>query len=251
MTEITHLVVNGDSFTYCQGLEDRTEKGWPYLLARSLDCDVVNLALPGTGNDTIHRRTYEYAISAKAIGNHPFFIIAWSQFWRREVWLEKKKGYSPVGVPVGKVQNYKKRIPRWNNEFQYPFIKNFDEEDHARRTYLHKASLKTLFKSFNMPFLMSDYSSDSHLFDSHSIQNYHFIGKIVDFIDFVHGDTHLTPLCDLTLNLPKTGCGHDGLEGNAVVAEFLLEQIKKLYDPIKISSDNHVFSLEDFNNIYK
>jgi hypothetical protein len=58
--DITHLVVNGCSWTYCQGLEDPKNQGWPKLLADQLGCEVVNLAIPGTGNDTIHRRTYEY-----------------------------------------------------------------------------------------------------------------------------------------------------------------------------------------------
>ena len=60
MLEISHLVVNGCSFTYCQGLESPNTQGWPALLAKKLNVPVVNLAAPGSSNDGIYRRTYDY-----------------------------------------------------------------------------------------------------------------------------------------------------------------------------------------------
>ena len=41
MTDITHLVVNGCSWTYCQGLDDPKTQGWPALLAKKLGVEVL------------------------------------------------------------------------------------------------------------------------------------------------------------------------------------------------------------------
>jgi len=82
MLEISHLVVNGDSFTYCQGLENPMEVGWPALLAKKLNVPVVNLALRGSNNNSIVRRTYEYFYMDK--NTKPFYIIGFSHATREE-----------------------------------------------------------------------------------------------------------------------------------------------------------------------
>ena len=82
--KLSHLVVNGCSFTYCQGLENPAEQGWPALLANKLKVPVVNLAIPGSGNDAIFRRTYEYFYLNKKHNNFPLFINVWSFSGSRE-----------------------------------------------------------------------------------------------------------------------------------------------------------------------
>lgn len=255
MTEITHLVVNGDSYTYGEGLENREKQGWPYLLAKDLGCEVVNLAIPGTGNDTIHRRTYEYAISATARGNRPFFIIAWSQFWRKEVWFNDKKDYDAIDYPKKLKKEYKfdrtiRFSSRWGNDFQSSFLKNWNEEDHVRRTYLYKTSLHCLFKALEWPYLMWDHSSDAHTLDRQNHENLGFYDRIIDFYQFTHDHHHLGPICDLTQGLPKTKCGHDGVEGNIVIKDFLVNAIGEYYGDLHLLSDFSIFSLNDHHKIY-
>lgn len=243
MTKITHLVVNGDSFTYCTGLENRETQGWPYLLSKDLGCEVVNLAIPGTGNDTIHRRVYEYTISSTLKGNRPFFVIGWSQFWRKETWFDSEGDYRAIGHP-GVDQGF-------DNEFQKAFLKNYNDEDHARRTYLYKASLICLFRSLDLPYLMSDYSSDSHTLDCKQDNNEEYYDKILDFKLFCHDKLHISPFCDLTENLPKTACRHDGIEGNIVIKNFILDKIHQYYGNIEIDKEKHVMSLCDFEKNYR
>ena len=55
--EISHLVVNGCSFTRCQGITNPDIDGWPALLAKKLNVPVVNLAKNGSGCDGIYLRT--------------------------------------------------------------------------------------------------------------------------------------------------------------------------------------------------
>ena len=79
--DISHIVTIGCSFTYCQGLP--IFQGWPALVANALDCPLVNLGIPGVGNDNIHRRLYEYIYNDLLIYNSkPLVIIAWTQPWR-------------------------------------------------------------------------------------------------------------------------------------------------------------------------
>jgi hypothetical protein len=50
--DVTHLVVNGCSWTYGTGLAHPKEQAWPALLAKQLGVPLVNLAIQGSGNDT-------------------------------------------------------------------------------------------------------------------------------------------------------------------------------------------------------
>jgi hypothetical protein len=58
--KITHVVTIGCSWTYCQGLDSPSTQGWPALVAKKLNVPLVNLAVPGVGNDFIHRVSHEY-----------------------------------------------------------------------------------------------------------------------------------------------------------------------------------------------
>jgi hypothetical protein len=57
-------------------------------------------------------------------------------------------------------------------------------------------------------------------------------------------------LCDLTENLPKTACRHDGVEGNIVIKNFILEKIKQYYGEIEIDKEKPVMTLDDFEKYY-
>ena len=84
--QVSHLVVNGCSWTYGSELDSPEEESWPKLVANKLGIPVVNLAIPGSGNDSILRRTSEYLFQNLAFNSKPLVIIAWSQITRREGW---------------------------------------------------------------------------------------------------------------------------------------------------------------------
>ena len=149
--DISHIVTIGCSFTYCQGLP--IFQGWPALVANALDCPLVNLGIPGVGNDNIHRRLYEYIYNDLLIYNSkPLVIIAWTQPWRRETWSKKHyndeyfQNYAPMSLPdTSEI-----------DAVQTAFLENYNEEDFHRRTVLAKTSVINLLKQFNIPYIMTD-----------------------------------------------------------------------------------------------
>ena len=70
------LVTIGDSYTYVQELVNREQDAWPVLVAKALDCELVNLAVPGASNDYIFRTAIDNA--------DEFMIVAWSECTRTE-----------------------------------------------------------------------------------------------------------------------------------------------------------------------
>ncbi len=226
MLDITHLVVNGCSWTYCQGLDDPKTQGWPALLANRLGVEVVNLAVPGCGNDSIHRRTYEYVYENLPTGSKPFFVIGWSQFWRRETWYNDLFGitgfndYSIIAMPHDTPTNNAERA----------LLDNWNYLDFYRRTYLYKLSLMNLFEVHKIPYLMSDYS-DEH--DEEIIKKIR--ERFPSIVDTVFTNLkQVKPFSRISNNYPKLQCGHDGVESQPVMTSFILSEIARLYGTINV-----------------
>lgn len=77
------LYFNGCSFTYGDELNHPETHAWPSLLARSLDLDYSNDAVPGGTNDRIVYKTLSN------IHNYDYFFIAWTSY-------ERFTEYNPV-----------------------------------------------------------------------------------------------------------------------------------------------------------
>jgi hypothetical protein len=216
MKKITHLVVNGCSWTYCQGLDNRLEQGWPWLVAKELGVNIINLAIQGCGNDSIHRRTYEYVLGNLPEESNPFFIIAWSQFWRQEGWYEKLEGkkyqnYKIIAKPIDVVSL---------DEYQNCLMTHWNTEHHFRKTLLYKASLKSLFLSQDIPYLMSDYGDDYPRMEE-------YYSRYQKQINFVYDKRHIQPFWEKTCGYPKTPCRHDGPESQIVLKDYIVDEIKR------------------------
>ena len=218
--EITHLVTVGCSWTFCQGLENKTQNGWPALTAKALNIPVVNLGLPGVGNDCIQRRAYEYVYENLHTGSKPLFVIAWSQYWRREIWQKKVfkdfrfNDYAPIML---------KDSTNTKDPHEISVLESWDYYSFVRRTYKYKLSLINLFRSMQIPYLMTDYAdnvcppNDMEIFKKNYPGMYAGVNddqyKIEDFYKLTHPYTRLP-------------CGHDGEEAQVAVADYLVEQIK-------------------------
>lgn len=225
MKPITHLVVNGCSFTYCQGLESPSTEGWPAIVAKSLGVEVVNLAAPGSGNDGIHRRTYEYLYQNLTTESNPLYVIAWSQFWRREAWYNDCSDYRSV-MPVQVLND----DPDLYQQAIFPF---WNEEDFARKSLIHKTSLIHLFSQFNVPHLMSDYCNDVDVFQNPNfLPQFDVMKKLV-----MNHPFNIDQLHTLTSKLPKTHCGHDTEEGQKIVAAYILKKIKELMPTLRVKKN--------------
>lgn len=230
--EITHLVVNGCSWTYCQGLEHPERDGWPALLAKKLGVKVVNLAVRGCGNDSIHRRTHEYVYENLPSNSKPFFVIAWSQYWRREAWHNEFMGcsnyndYAPVHMPDS--------TPRTNLE--RALLDNWSYLDFYRKTYLCKLSLMNLFKVYDIPYFMTDYASPDHN-DGIFIET--IKNRFPNLVNTcLNNPNQVEPFHMLTKDYKPLPCGHDDLEAQVVLADYTYNEILKRYDkPIVVQSD--------------
>jgi len=236
--EITHLVVNGCSWTYCQGLDDPKTQGWPFFLAKKLGVPVVNLAVPGSGNDTIHRRTYEYMFEDYP-ESKPLYVIAWTQTWRREAWCRKfytdnlPNGYCTISLPSKSPDNYN----------EYALLDNWSEEDFYRRLMLYRASLESLFRFKDAPHITSFFADPRHE------QNLNSQIKFAGMSNFLLSETnHIDSFYEITERYPKLPCGHDGYESMPVLADFIYDKIIEIYGEIKPINGNYL-TLKTFNTI--
>lgn len=236
--DITHLVVNGCSWTYCQGLADPKTQGWPALLAKKLGVPVVNLAVRGSGNDTIHRRTYEYCFEDVAISK-PLYVIAWSQTWRREAWCRKQynnsmpDGYCSIAMPNDSPQNHN----------EYALLDNWSDEDFYRRLMLYRASLNSLFTARNIPNITSFFADPNNIYKADIDKKFANLSKFLD----VHTNI-VKPFHEITGQYPVLPCGHDGYEAMPVLADFIFDQITRLYGEVNPIPSNFL-SLGQFEKI--
>jgi hypothetical protein len=228
MKEITHLVVNGCSWTYCQGLENPTQDGWPALLAKKLGVKVVNLAVRGCGNDSIHRRTHEYVYENLPFNSKPFFVIAWSQYWRREAWQKEFLGradyddYAPVSFPRDTPQNNLERA----------LLDNWSHIDFYRKTYLYKLSLMNLFKAYDIEYFMSDYAFPEEQ-DSPDIKKIY--DRFPNLVNTCLNNTNqIIPFHKITKNFTKLPCGHDDVKAQSFLAEYIYTEFSKHYQTPKV-----------------
>lgn len=232
--EITHLVVNGCSWTYCQGLPDLTVNGWPALLAKKLGVPLVNLAVPGSGNDTIHRRTYEYYFEDLPNNNKPLYVIGWTQPWRREAWCRKyynknlPQGYVSISFPDNKPKNF----------YEAALLDNWSEEDFLRRTMLYQLSLDSLFKAHDSPYIFGSFVNVNNAETPAVVEKYknHF--------DFV--DSNINPIYKLIQHCERLPCGHEGQESMHITADYLYDQLITKYGSFTPVTGSHI-TLKDFN----
>jgi hypothetical protein len=236
--EITHLVVNGCSWTYCQGLEDPKTQGWPALLAKKLNIPVVNLAVPGSGNDTIHRRIYEYYFDDLPNNSKPLYIVGWSQSWRREAWCRKyynknlPQGYTTLMFPDKKPKNF----------YEAALLDNWSEEDFLRRTMLYQLSLDALFKSKNIPNLATFFA------EYENQETDPILEKYKNIVDYLKTSTNtIDPAYRIVEHCEKLPCGHDGIEAMEIVSDFLYDALMTKYEAIIPVNDTYL-SLTEFND---
>jgi hypothetical protein len=72
------LYTNGDSFTFGTGVQSNNT--WPSLLAKQLNYELVNDAVPGSSNHRIVRTTLDFLSKHKP----NLVVIAWSSYLRTE-----------------------------------------------------------------------------------------------------------------------------------------------------------------------
>ena len=233
--KISHIVTNGCSFTYCQGLPNMIVDGWPAQIAFEFDCPVVNLGIPGVGNDSICRRTYEYIYENQSVNEYkPLVIIEWTQRWRRECWVNKQFDYNLISYPGPEIDDMD------NN--QKALLDNWNDEDFIRRTLLYRLSLINLFENLDIPYLMFNYAGSDESIQKQNKVVYNFPNMYKNAKNkFDLGDLHY-----FTGLLPKLPCGHDAKEGQDVLSSILIEKTKELYPNLEFTKNSKFLTLGEY-----
>jgi len=225
--EISHLVVNGCSFTFCQGLVNPKIEGWPALVASRLGLPVVNLAARGSSCDGILRRTYDYFYRDLKNNNKPFYVTGWTAAIRREEYLDHKGCFTPVFVnnPTTPLEQYLA---------SQMTLRGISLQEVKKLIYW--SSVINLMKTNNIPYIMTDfiprgtperkflerYYSEIYTLvenDSNRIQD------ITAYIDPFKKDNYFLP------------CGHYSAEGNKIIADFIYNNICERYTIIPVKFD--------------
>lgn len=233
---ITHLVVNGCSWTYCQGLADPKTQGWPALVSKELGVPVVNIALPGSGNDAIHRRTYEYVYQNLPTGSNPLFLIFWSQYWRREAWYELDNGTGDYrGIHPGIDLTTSS-----SDVHERALITHWNDEDFLRKTLLYKLSTINLFRSLDIPFLIADFGGPEESLPDVGIDMKNAIN-----LDKCHLVIH-NEESRLINVYPKLPCGHDGVEAQVEISKWWIKYIKLRHPGLNTSVNRSFIAFDEY-----
>lgn len=237
--ELTHLVTNGCSFTYGQALYDPPNEAWPKLLADKLGVPIVNLAVGGSGNDSIHRRTYEYFYKNLNTNSKPFYVIAMSMNTRREEYVINYNG-SKLNEYVGLVSDESTNI----NPLSRAVYENMDDLgiNLSEVKKLHYwASIINLFKAHNIPYLTSDYFPDPTKEVVNYINTHHY--ELKSYIDT---DTNrLENFNYITYGYPKAlDNAHCGKEAQVALADYIHKQLISRYGEVIPVTGNFI-SLKD------
>jgi len=236
--EISHLVVNGCSFTYCQGIEDPHLNGWPALLARQLGVPVVNLGLGGSGNDAILRRTYEYFYQNKLLypKSKPLYIIAFSDAPRREEFFKKYKGKDVAEFMTLDLQASSidltatlSNAGELHKAIEYSHIMNLSYEACERKKFISWNSITNLLKSNEVPYLTGDFmpTRDDQI-KYYMMKNFKGL-----YNNALRDENYVGDLSKLTEHIKKLPCGHDPKEAMPLVSSTFKNVLTKIYSNIK------------------
>lgn len=260
MIEISHIVVDGCSLTYCQGLEKPHIDGWPALLAKRIGVPVINLALGGSGNDGIQRRTFNYVYKSldyyknNNIDSNPFYIIGLTWAGRREEyfenyyhWTDTNRYYTLDLTPdmdklLQIIDNHETDKKSKAAYVEYAYLLNFDLEAAHLKKLHHWASLVNLFKVNNINYGIGDYIPT---YDEDILYKTRTIYKPLS--DFLYDDkNNFGEFASVTRNSDKLPCQHDGIESQKILADYVYNKIIEVHGNIVVTTVSNLYKLKQF-----
>lgn len=238
--DISHIITVGCSFTYCQGLDNKLEAGWPALVAKHFNAQLTNLAMPGVGNDSIHRRTFEYiSENLKFKDSKPLVIVAWSQIDRHEQWYNSRMG-DPMFYDYHLVSKPDTTNP--DDMYQKAYLYHYNEINFYRKNLLQKLSLFSFLENLGIPYVTTNYMSlDINKNIEQVEKTFPEIAKKVNENPFKIND-----LSGITKWSPKLPCGHDTAESMIPVSNYVIDSIKKIHPNLNFRNDIPHLRLTDF-----
>lgn len=238
--DVSHLVINGCSFSYCQGLNNPSEEGWPALLGKRLNIPVVNISCKGSGNDSIMRRTIEYLYKDKENKNNPLYIVTLSQSTRREEYV--------INYGDKIVKNWYQLASFSTEPIEKAIYDQYDLRGimaQEERKLLYWSCIVNTLQANNINYVISDFmpEHDTEIINYTKSHNY-------NLYEFLHNDENFVKnLNHITKNLPKLPCGHDGYEAQEIVAELFYQNIKEKYNNINFVKKTF-FTAKQFLPLY-
>ena len=242
--EISHLVVNGCSWSSGEGLTDPKNQAWPTLLANKLGCEVVNLAVRGSSNDAITRRSYEYTYENLPNNSKPLYIIVFSQVWRREAWYNKFKGQRIDDYHTIDYDRFSVFNPKSHHPHLLSILSEFNEEDFYRRHIMNKLYLKSLLEANKLPHLLTHFPYDAIEPGTIERVQQRFPNTFREFEKVEDFDLHRLQLAD-----DQLPCGHPGVESQGIIAEKMYEVLTNKFGEITVLPDQQFLRLKDFKII--
>ena len=222
--KISHLVVNGCSYTYGHGICDPVNNGWASIIAKRLGVPLVNLAIPGQGNTAVYRKTMQYFYKDLLYDNNPFYIHAYSQSSRRECYLSSGSYPQQFLIVAGNssVTQLEKEIVLNSDDHYYCLL---------AQDKLHRwSSINNLLDAHNVSHLMSDYMPETQQHINDFLTTHETILK--NELDIHPGK--LQNFNEVTDHIEKTSCKHETEEGHLCLADYVWKQIEKRYDKIEV-----------------
>lgn len=260
MIEITHLVVDGCSLAYCQGLENPHIDGWPALLAKKIGVPVVNLALGGASMDAIHRRQYDYFYESQTyykqrnINAKPFQIISLTYATRREEYFEEhyynhetnrywgldlSPDLKKLEKIISSLDISPKNLPAY---VEYAHIMNMNLYAMTVRKLHYWDSLRQLFQNKKHDYTIFDYMPTLDVKVDVLLQQNHY-----DLLESLYNDVHFYgDMAAVTRDYPKLPCLHDGLEAQKVICDYIYEKMVNCHGEIVAVPCDNIYKISNF-----
>lgn len=222
--KFTHILTNGCSWTYGDELENPRQQAWPALLANRLKIPLVNIAVKGSGNDAICRRTIEYLYQNLSTRSKPLVILAWSQITRKEAWDEKFLSYQPIACIDHKNLSHTEKS----------YLENWNMFDHYTRNLISKISLISVLENLNIPYFIGPYENSELDYlkkeaDEQTKQQFLEMSKSIDN----NPNVWKTPLIDYCSNTRKFPNGHEMPEGHQIISNVVFNGLLERFQSVE------------------
>lgn len=199
------ILTAGDSFTYGEELNDRINSAWPYLIARRLGTDCLNLGESGASNDTMVRLVVEHTSQQR----FDLVVVAWTHPSRFEVWNEFIQG------PATVMHNSEGPLPWTEDYYRYSY-----NEHYSYQRWFHQVLLlQQYLTSIKQPFL---FVTVAGLYEQH-LEHQTITQHIKQ--DRYPGWPN-KGLLEWTVDAPKGPGGHPLELGHRIIADKIYEYIR-------------------------
>ena len=212
MKDYKYLVANGCSFVQGSGLHDPLPN-WPVknvegrfsdVLSKKLNCQEINIAAGGSGNDKIVRTTFEWVEQNKEKLD-TLIILGLSDWARKEIWVNEKNMYDKF-----------KLVQRdfYYNEFVKKHL-NYEQEmiNLKRNLTMLDAYIKQVNPTVDL-LIFGSFEIDNLVLDS--FNSFKFNSKNKCWGQFVEK------------NRMHTSCSHPNKEAHKLIADELYDFIEKI-----------------------